>query len=421
MVNQMNIAAMRRIDVWAGVPVCFFLTAIHKLAGIFHPTKPRAIRKILFVKPAEQGATVLAYPAIIKAIEKVGCENVYFVVFQNNRHILDIMDVVPGGNIITVQSHGVLSTSVSFLRAIMRIRKEKIDTVLDFEFFARVSAIICYLSGAERRIGLRSYNGAAGYRGDLFTHPIPYNSHIHTIETYRILFDAIDAPMQELPALDLKARTEHAYDLPKFRPGPQDIKEAEELLRRKFGQARSGPVIILNANAGDMLPLRCWPRQNYTLLAHLLLGKYPQANIVLTGSAEEAEPTVEIASQVKSNRCVSIAGETSLRQLMTLYTMAGILVTNDSGPAHFASLTPIHTIVLFGPETPLLFAPKSPRTCAIEAGLACSPCISVLDGRRTKCRNNICMKAIAVERVFSETCRIYESFFPYPGTAANNA
>lgn len=408
----MNIDTMRRIDTWVGIPVCFFLTVINKLVSKFHTAVPGQIRKILFVKFAEQGATVLAYPAIIKATEKVGRENIYFIVFENNRHILDVMDVVPSGNIITVPTRGLFNILIGFLPAILRIRKENIDTVLDFEFFARVSAIVCYLSGAKRRVGLHSYTGAAGYRGNLMTHPIPYNNHIHTIDTYRILFEAIDAPVQELPALALQGKFEQAYDLPKFCPGPKDIKEVEELLYRKFGQGKIGPVIILNANASDLLPLRCWPRQNYIELARLLLDKYPQLNIVFTGAADEAEPTEQMVSQVKSNRCASLAGKTSFRQLMTLYTIARVLVTNDSGPAHFASLTSICTIVLFGPETPLLFAPKSPRTCAISAGLACSPCISVLNGRRTKCRNNICMKAITVEQVFSETCKIYESSSP---------
>ncbi|MEO7135079.1 MAG: glycosyltransferase family 9 protein [Vicinamibacterales bacterium] len=47
-----------------------------------------------------------------------------------------------------------------------------------------------------------------------------------------------------------------------------------------------------------------------------------------------------------------------MRELLTLYTLASVLVTNDSGPAHFASSTPGHTIVLFGPEPPLLFGSR---------------------------------------------------------------
>ena len=37
---------------------------------------------------------------------------------------------------------------------------------------------------------------------------------------------------------------------------------------------------------------------------------------------------------------------------MVLYGLADVMVTNDSGPAHFASLTTIHTVTLFGPDFP---------------------------------------------------------------------
>ena len=49
------------------------------------------------MKLAEQGSTVLAYPAICKAIIQVGRENVYLVVFKENRFILDLMGVIPEG------------------------------------------------------------------------------------------------------------------------------------------------------------------------------------------------------------------------------------------------------------------------------------------------------------------------------------
>jgi hypothetical protein len=47
------------------------------------------VRKILFVEFAEQGTTILGYPAIGRAIEMVGREHVYFIVFDDNRFILD--------------------------------------------------------------------------------------------------------------------------------------------------------------------------------------------------------------------------------------------------------------------------------------------------------------------------------------------
>jgi ADP-heptose:LPS heptosyltransferase len=82
-------------------------------------------------------------------------------------------------------------------------------------------------------------------------------------------------------------------------------------------------------------------------------------------------------------------------------------VTNDSGPAHFAALTPIHVITLFGPETPRLFSPRTPRHVAIWKGLACSPCVNAFNNRQSPCQDNVCMQQITVDEVFNEVCRVY--------------
>jgi ADP-heptose:LPS heptosyltransferase len=77
--------------------------------------------------------------------------------------------------------------------------------------------------------------------------------------------------------------------------------------------------------------------------------------------------------QMRSVRtALSRLPEKRLRQVLVLYTRSEILVTNDSGPAHFASMTPIHVVTLFGPETPALFAARSPNATALWAGIACS-------------------------------------------------
>jgi ADP-heptose:LPS heptosyltransferase len=73
-------------------------------------------------------------------------------------------------------------------------------------------------------------------------------------------------------------------------------------------------------------------------------------------------------------------------------------VTNDSGPAHFAAVTPLKTVVLFGPETPALYGSLGP-SIAVTANLACSPCVSAANHRKTACSDNVCMRAIGVAQV----------------------
>src|SRR5262249_13569114 len=136
-------------------------------------------------------------------------------------------------------------------------------------------------------------------------------------------------------------------------------------------------------NASDLMPLRRWPGDRYVELAHQLLARYPESVVAFTGSPSEAPAIEGLVQAVDSERCINMGGKTSLRQLLVLYSMAEVLVTNDSGPAHFASLTPVDVVVLFGPETPRLFAAASPRTHPLWAGIACSPCINAFNNRNS--------------------------------------
>ena len=74
------------------------------------------------------------------------------------------------------------------------------------------------------------------------------------------------------------------------------------------------------------------------------------------------------------------------------------MVSNDSGPPHFASVTDLPTYVIFGPETPSLYGALGNST-PIYAGLACSPCVSAGNHRKTSCTDNQCLKAIYPEQV----------------------
>jgi hypothetical protein len=63
----MKINAIRRFDKYLGVPICFLLTLLRYISGVFNHRKQscnQPSRKILFIKLIEQGATVIAKSAI---------------------------------------------------------------------------------------------------------------------------------------------------------------------------------------------------------------------------------------------------------------------------------------------------------------------------------------------------------------------
>lgn len=392
----MNVKALQRADRWFGVPLCWFLTVARAFFEGFSPPRAEKPNRLLFVKLAEQGSTVLAYAALRRAVEMVGRENVYFVAFEDNRFILDTFDIVPKENVLTVSTAGVPAFLWSMTAAIRRLRWLKCDAAVDLEFFSRGSAALAFLSGAKCRVGFHAFFGAGPYRGNLMTHRLLYNRHIHTTRTFLSLVDAVCRDATMLPTFDLVV-PDAREELPMFQPLPDEVQQAKELLQRKTGTIPR--LILLNPNAGDLLPLRRWPPERYVELARRLLEIYPEIFVAFTGSPAEAEVTAELARKAGSHRCICLAGETSLRQLLVLYTLSEVLVTNDSGPSHFAALTSIRVVTLFGPETPVLFAARTTRNRVLWAGLVCSPCVDAYNNRQSPCRNNVCMQAITVEQV----------------------
>src|SRR2546426_9764388 len=402
-----GISTLQRADRWIGAPLCAILTLLRRIFESAGRPGPRQFQRILFVKFAEQGSTVLAYPAICRAIEMVGRENVYFVVFEDNRFILDAMEIIPDGNVITIATRRVFELATGALRAVLQVRKIGIDAVVDMEFLTRFSAILTFTTGARSRVGFHTFFGDGPYRGDLMTHRLLYNPHLHTSEMFEAMVEALNRDPAVLPTFDFTPSANQP--LASFSPSLPEVAEIKALLERENPRISSAPLILLNPNASDLLPLRRWPAPRYVELARRLLERYPNLFIGFTGAPAEAAPNNQLADEVGSGRVIRLAGKTTLRRLLVLYTRSEILVTNDSGPAHFASMTPIRVVTLFGPETPALFAARSPNAIALWAGIACSPCVNAYNNRQSVCRNNLCMQAITVNDVFKEVTGIYDS------------
>jgi len=385
------------IDAWGGGTACAILTLCRRLLP-FGGASEEGRKGVLFVKLAEQGSTVLASQAIRDAVERHGAENSYFLVFEENRFILDALDIIPHENVLAIKTKNASSMAIHGLKQLLRIRQLRLLACVDLEFFARSTAVISFLTGIPRRVGFHGWHSEGPFRGNLFTHRLRYNPHVHTSTVFRCLVAAVDADPAALPRFDWVA-DEIPVTPPAFKPTEAEVTNVRTLIEKSTG-GRHRSIVLLNANASDLLPLRKWDNDNYVQLARRILDEIPDAWVAFTGGPGERDKIDALMATVQRDRAFSMAGRTTLRELMALYAQSDVLVTNDSGPAHFAALTPIDTVVLFGPETPKLFATLSARNQSITANLACSPCVSALNNRQTSCTNNVCMQRITVAQVF---------------------
>ena len=402
-----SVNTMRAIDHWVGVPLCAiaspFVALMDGIKNIFG-RGPEVPKKLLFIELSEMGSAILVDPAMRNAQAR-GAE-LFFLIFKSNRASLTLLNTVKPENIFTIDSSSLGGLIKDTLRFLIIARRHRIDTVIDLELFSRFTALLTGLCGARRRVGYHIFHGEGLWRGFMLTRKVHYNPHIHITKNFLSLIHAafakkIEAPFSKIQIPDSEVRLEQAVidpvALDKVRTRIEKLaKEAD--IAYAHGKNR---LILINPNASDLLPQRRWAQQRSSELIQGVHQQYPSDLILITGSPAEFAYVEKVRVVANIKNALNFAGQVSFTELPPLYTLSDVMVTNDSGPGHFSAVTPLRTVVLFGPETPALYGSIG-NSIAITANLACSPCVSAANHRKTPCQDNVCMQAITVSQVLDK-------------------
>jgi len=383
----------RLIDRVVGQPLCWLITLYHRLRGA--AAAPRDVRRILVIVLSEMGAIVLTQPMFDRLRERHPSADVWILCSERNRAALDLIGV-PAERVITVGTGGAGALARDTLRALRRIRAIAFDAVLDLELFARVSAIFSGLSGAPIRVGFDRFTQEGLYRGGFVNRPVLYNPHQHIAHQFVTLADAIDSS----GAPSAKRLVDAPLQLAPLATRPGEVDAAREKLQRDHPSMAGRPIVFLAPGAGA-LPIRAWPLEHFSTVARHFIGLgYAVAVIGMPADGALAQ-TIQRACE--SDACVDLTGYTATpRDVTVLLHLGVLLVTNDGGTGHMASLTSIASIVLFGPETPVLYGTVSPRAVNLHKPLSCSPCLTAYNHRRSPCDgDNVCLKSIAPAEVLA--------------------
>lgn len=396
----MNVDTMRNIDHYAGVPLAFTGTIIKKTVDFFLPPKKIKPKNVLLIELSEMGSAIIVDPAMRKLKENIEGE-LFFVIFSKNKVSLQLLGTVKEENIYTIDESSIANLATSSLKFLQWCREKEIDSVIDLELFSRFTALLTASSGAVNRVGFHAFHNEGLYRGDFLTHKVAYNAHQHIAKNFIALVDALLSEKQELPFLK-RVIPDEEIQIAKAVISDEEqasVRATISGLYEGFDKEKN-PVILVNSNASDLLPQRRWDRENYGDVIKKILAYNENAIVLLTGAPAEREGAQLLADYVDDKRCMNFAGEVKFLQLPALYSVCAFMLTNDSGPAHFASITDMHTFVIFGPETPALYGSLGPTT-PIYAGMSCSPCVSASNHRKTPCSDNQCIKIITPDWVFN--------------------
>lgn len=291
------------------------------------------------------------------------------------------------------------------LKLSMMLRKRRFCRSILFQN-AFDAALISFISGIKERIG---YNRDG--RGFLLTRPVPVprkGNQTHQIFYYLNL----------LEQAGLKAEYENPYI---------HIILEERLHARESLAILKRPVLGLNPGATYGSAKRWFP-ERFAEVANWFISD-TGGSVVLFGGGSEVDVADGIYKKVipefrTSRSLLSLAGKTSLRELISLISECDVFLTNDSGPLHIAYAVRTPLVAIFGSTDPLLTGPppgNAHGSVVIKPDISCSPCFE-----RT-CRNNDmrCMYAIASDEVYYGIKNVLPEkpavFFDRDGTLCRDA
>jgi heptosyltransferase I len=261
----------------------------------------------------------------------------------------------------------------NIMRFISELRSVQYDIAIDFQGLLK-SGVLIGLSRAKRKIG---FDRTRELSYLFLNERLPaYDIEKHALERY----------------LDI-ARYLGAKD-----PSPSctlPIQGEIAAIREKIEALKPGgrPLVVVNPVARWKTKL--WPERSFAELADRLIQE-KNAVIIFTGSTDDRQLIDRIISGM-GRKAVNWAGETTLKELAALASLADQFITTDTGPMHLAAAAGANVVALFGPTAPWRTGPYGQSHTVIRTGIACSPCF------KRNCDNHIrCMTGITVDEVMEK-------------------
>ena len=348
----------------------------------------RGRRKILLVNMAGLGDIIMMTPAVRAINAAYPDASLHLLTIDRSRELaeglpgIDKIHSVP----INYRFAGPL-TLFKFARVLLELRREGFSALINFSLVSSFGGLLkARLINRAVKAGFASCRvmkglGAAG----------DFTAYEEFIEQKSEV--ALTAKL--LTPLGLEPRD---LDIA-YAPG---LEEKKKVSRDLAGLGLSGKPVI-GLNPGAFRPSRRWPLEKWKELAALILKKYPEALVIVTGSPAEKGMAEELKI---SDRVLPSAGLYSIKENAALYGLMDVFITNDTGPMHIAAAAGAKTICIFGPGDHWRFAPSVPenrkriiRRDIPECNLPCY---------KFDCKNPVCLESITPEEVLAAAVELAE-------------
>lgn len=302
-------------------------------------------RRILIVKPSSLGDIVHALPVLDALNRTFPQAKIDWVVAKGFEGLLEHHPMINRLWIIHKdrwKNLRALSQTAAEIRNLFQaLRAEQYDLVIDLQGLLR-SGLITNATKSRVRIGFEEAREGSRL---FYTHTVKGGRDIHAVDRY--LRIAAQIGCDHAPA---------CFPLPL-------VKDSDAIRQLK---AEMSPYALLVP--GARWATKRWSPERFAKLAAAL-----PLNSLVIGSKADAGIGLFIEQHSHGN-ARSLAGMTTLPELISIIRGARFVVTNDSGPMHIAAALDIPTIALFGPTNPVRTGPYGSRNVVLTPKIACAPC-----------------------------------------------
>jgi len=364
------------------------------------------------------GAAIMIYPSLKYIKENKPDINIYSLTLKSMKESWQMLGIINEEDIFTIEDKNIYKFTKSLLIAIIKLWRKNIDLIIDYELFMRIPAIISFMIKSHLRAGFYKYQYEGLYRGTFYDYRCAFNQNTHIARNFLALTKTAINDESEYPNYKANINSSELM-MPEYIDKPDLKKILEYKIKNKFHIYNNQKIILVSHNVGENLSIRNYPIDMLAKVIKMILDKYDNYILLLIGTKADYLSGSYIEREVNNDRCINFSGETSsLSELFELISMSELLISNDNGPAHFAAITRTKTIALFSTDSPYIYGPLG-KTIILYEFFQCSPCISALNHKNSKCSNNLCLKAIKPEKIFQLAVKLIENNTINWGTVNN--
>jgi heptosyltransferase I len=303
-------------------------------------------RNILLIKPSSLGDIVMALPALSSLRHSFPQAKISWLVRPEFAPILEghphLDEIILFDRKTLAKAWHQPAAFKRMMDLIARLRRDRFDAVLDLQGLFR-TASLAWLSGCKKRFGPIWRQEFAHLFYTTTVRPQP--QWVHVVDTYRKLIEAMGG--RELGV---------EFVLP---PKPAAVASARNLLSQQKIDLNRYTVII----PGSAQVSKCWPADRFAALADRLASEHG-LSVVATGGKSES-PMIDQIRSLAKHPIVSLAGQTSLPELVEVLRQARLVVSNDTGPGHIAGALGRPLVMMFSWSNPLRVGPYSRPECVV--------------------------------------------------------